>query len=155
MRDEQLACHDFDEDQTTKFVEVFCQTVIKSSRVQSPSLITAFRRRNVTKFKQLKLKKSMENFQSFSIIFNYYLPFYLLYVVKLELNEISRSRFYSIEYKAYQRYREIFQGRATKKKFNVKNIHFDKSKLEENKRNNTKKLGNFCVEPRHPTDSGL
>lgn len=155
MRDEQLACHDFDEDQTTKFVEVFCQTVIKSSRVQSPSLITAFRRRNVTKFKQLKLKKSMKNFQSFSIIFNYYLPFYLLYVVKLELNEISRSRFYSIEYKAYQRYREIFQGRATKKKFNVKNIHFDKSKLEKNKRNNTKKLGNFCVEPRHPTDSGL
>lgn len=60
----------------------------------------------------------------------------------------------SKEYKAYQRYREIFQGRATKK-FNVKNIHFNKSKLEKNKRNNTKKLGNFCVEPRHPTDSGL
>lgn len=50
--------------------------------------------------------------------------------------------------------RERFQGRRTKK-FNAKNIHFDKSKLEKNKRNNTKKLGNFCIEPRHPTDSGL
>lgn len=30
MRDEQLACHNFDEDQTTKFVKVFCQTVISS-----------------------------------------------------------------------------------------------------------------------------
>lgn len=50
--------------------------------------------------------------------------------------------------------RERFQGRRTKK-FNAKNIHFDKSKLEKNKRNNTKKLGNFCIEPRHPTDSRL
>lgn len=75
----------------------------------------------------------MENFPNLA---NYYLP--LLYIA-LELKEISR--FYSKEYKEY---RERFQGRR-RKKFNAKNIHFDKSKLEKNKR---KKLGNLCIEPR-------
>lgn len=100
---------------------VFCQTVIKSSRVhQSPSLISVFlTMQECSKFKI----KEIVNDGNFSIIFLYYTSLYWNYIRNLDFIRAKEQQ--SVQ-------RERFQGRATKK-FNVKNIHFDKSKLEENK----------------------